>query len=153
MVSLICRVASILLGCAGTFMVLSKSSIADEVEGCYMKTASGQVVLLNKLCELKSRSRVGGANRMKPGEVERVSAGAWAVMPGGDKPVQLPNGITVYPDGRLELPGMEGCSMKPIVKNGEPSGVQLYKPDGSPMRLGEFHKLSSGQIIKQEGFK
>ena len=153
MASLISRVASILLGCIGTIMVLSMSSIAQEAEGCYIKTASGQVVLLNKLCESKSRSRVGGANRMKPGEVKRISAGAWTVMPGGDKPVHLPNGITVHPDTRLELPGMEGWSMKPIVKNGEPSGVQLYKPDGSPMQLGEFHKLSSGQIIKQEGFK
>jgi hypothetical protein len=148
MLYLISKVTRILLGGAVIVMSLSRASIAQEVGTCYMKTESGQVVLLNKLCELKSRSSVRGSNRMKPGEFKRRSDGLWEVMP-GDKPVTTPDGSVVYPDGRFSTPSMEGYSMQFILKNGKPVGAQYYAPDGNPMKVGESHTLPSGGIVTQ----
>jgi hypothetical protein len=125
---------------------------AQEIETCYMKTQSGQVIKLDKLCRSKIKPSAGGSNRMKPGDIEKTPNG-WAVMPGGSKPVQLPDGSVVYPDGRLAPPGMDGFSIGFIMKNGEPAGTQYYRPDGFPMQPGEFHKLASGEVIEQRGFK
>jgi hypothetical protein len=148
MVSLISRVASILLGCAGIFISLNNASFAKEVDICYMKKASGYTVLLNKLCETKSRSSVGGEGKMKPGEFKLRPDGLWEVMP-GDKPVTTPDGYVVYPDGRFSTPSMEGYTMQFILRNGEPIGAQYYTPDGTPMKVGESRTLSSGHIITQ----
>jgi hypothetical protein len=154
MIPLVRAGLGILVGCAGIILVLCRSSIAQESELCYIKTASGQVVSLNKLCDSKSSSNVRRGSRMQPpGEVKINPNGTWGMMPGGDEPVQLPDGSTVYPDGRIALPGMEGFSMKTVVRNGESVGIQFYKPNGAPMQPDEFHKLSSGEFIEQKGFK
>jgi hypothetical protein len=127
---------------------------AKEVDGCHIKMQSGVVVQLNKLCGSKKPAKpVNVGSQMKPGEVKINPDGSWIAMPGGSKPVNLPDGSTFYPDGRIQFPGMEGFSLKLMMKNEKMVGAQFYGPDGLPMKPGEFHKLSSGEIIEQRGFE
>ncbi len=142
------------IGFFALIVSFSGSSYANDIDTCYMKTQSGAVVLLDKLCRPRNHLDANhNGMGLKPGEFLIKPDGSWIVAPGGPKPVKLPDGTIVYPDARVQFPFMEGFSMKSgkMTENGKSLPEQYYRPDGSPMNPGEFYKLSSGETIEQKG--
>lgn len=115
-------------------LMLPKAVFPQQVDSdmiCYMVNSSGNVIELSQLCG-NSRKLTGiSSTNISNNNVE----------------VLLEPGDSVGTDGIITT--SKGLRFRPVFRDGRAIGVQLFKPDGSPLKLGEKLQLTNGKVIQQ----
>jgi hypothetical protein len=130
----------------------STSARSQQDNSCYMKSSSGQTIILDKFCNQGRESKMEEeiSDELDPNYVTSLKGGGWKIKLGAPKAFRLPTGEIYYPDGRIKSP--EGLTYKYVVKDGKVVGEQFYKDTGELVKPGEIITLPSGETIQQKMF-
>jgi hypothetical protein len=109
--------------------IATAQQVTQQDNLCFIRTESGQEVVLNRLCGISTphtkEQKPVSKQRKYPVKVEGFSS---VVVLDGKEPQTLPNGDIVYPDGTVRM--ADGSTVKVKFKDGVVEDLKYYDKHG-----------------------